>query len=403
MEGDLDIPAITTLIVALSVVFYLSTTLYGWYRLRHIPGPLFVSLSYTWFGFWMWRGRTTRILGKIQRQYGPIVRIGANVVLYASVRLDPSGHNIVCEPDTARHDARKAQLTAPYTGKRRYAGADGKVLDLSRIARYFVVDVVTAVMLGKPWGNVANETDSFQFFGMMDSRLPFVHSIAVVPSLRSFFYSPFFLSLAGPKPTDKSGIGHFIGNVLDEWLKLGITYDECQRETLLHIPAGSETTATAIIATMFYLLSSPPVYRKLKNEIAKGIQERRISSPITVDEAKALPYLQAVICEGFRLASPVNSGFSKRVPAGGDAINGIFLAGGTEIIQLKVIDLGFGHGRWMCPGKALSWVQLNKVYVELLRRFDFQIPNPDKPKRSASYQGSRIHDFWVKVTDDKLD
>jgi cytochrome P450 len=31
--------------------------------------------------------------------------------------------------------------------------------------------------------------------------------------------------------------------------------------------------------------------------------------------------------------------------------------------QLKVMDLAFGHGRWGCPGKALAWIELNKVFV----------------------------------------
>lgn len=42
---------------------------------------------------------------------------------------------------------------------------------------------------------------------------------------------------------------------------------------------------------MLHLLSSPPVYRRLKDEIAAAIREGRISQPVTDAEAKTLPYL----------------------------------------------------------------------------------------------------------------
>lgn len=84
------------------------------------------------------------------------------------------------------------------------------------------------------------------------------------------------------------------------------------------MPAGTETTVTAIRGTMLNLLSSPVVYQKLKQEISEGIKAGRISRPITNDQAKALPYLQAVIIEGMRMVPSVINGFAKKVPPGGD-------------------------------------------------------------------------------------
>lgn len=56
--------------------------------------------------------------------------------------------------------------------------------------------------------------------------------------------------------------------------------------------AGSDTTASAIRVTLFYLMSSPRVYRKLKEEIRGCIREGRASTPITAAQARELPYLQ---------------------------------------------------------------------------------------------------------------
>jgi cytochrome P450 len=71
-----------------------------------------------------------------------------------------------------------------------------------------------------------------------------------------------------------------------------LTQGECEREALFQILAGSETTATAIRATVLYIITTPHIYQALKKEIAQGIRDGNISNPIAYDEAKKLPYLQ---------------------------------------------------------------------------------------------------------------
>lgn len=71
-----------------------------------------------------------------------------------------------------------------------------------------------------------------------------------------------------------------------------MTPRECELELAVQLPAGSETSTTAIRGIMLHLLSSPRAYQKLQHEIMTGIKEGRISSPIRNEEAKRLPYLQ---------------------------------------------------------------------------------------------------------------
>lgn len=75
-------------------------------------------------------------------------------------------------------------------------------------------------------------------------------------------------------------------------MKSGLTQRECELELAVQVPAGSETATSAIRSIMLYILSTPRVHGKLKDEIAQGIREGRISSPITHAEARELPYLQ---------------------------------------------------------------------------------------------------------------
>lgn len=101
------------------------------------------------------------------------------------------------------------------------------------------------------------------------------------------------------------------------------------------------------------------------------------------------------------MVPPAITGFSKRVPPEGDTICGKLVPGGTDIFVnvcamlrnkevfgedadtfrperflegseaeraqlIKQVDLVFGHGRWMCPGKTLAWIELNKIFVEVI-------------------------------------
>ncbi|KAI5862544.1 cytochrome P450 [Durotheca rogersii] len=491
--------AIATVFVAF-IVWRLIVVVISWHWLRKFPGPSLASFSYLWGYFAMRSGRMHHILAEEQGKYGKIMRIGPNELLvydpqtlwhinnvrseygrgdwYASIQFDPYGHSVLSEPDTAKHDKRKAQIGSGYAGKgavnleqkvdsqiavlvdvlrKNCAGTDGRtsIVDFGRLIRFFQVDLVTLVGSGEPWGDLVSETDHFDFISIADNVVPFLHSFMMIPLFRDFFASTFFLSIAGPKPTDEKGMGRFLGIIkgivekrfsesthretaegcmLDEWIKHGLTRRECELELAVQVPAGSETSTTAIRGVLLHLFTAPAIYRRLQEEISAGIREGRISSPITNEEAKRLPYLQAVIHEGIRMVPPAITGFPKKVPAGGDTVCGAFVPAGTGVFVnlwsllrdreafgadadvfrperflegdaaararlLRHVDLAFGHGRWMCPGKTLAWLELNKIFVELLRNFDFQVANPESPWRCRGYSSFLIDDFWVQVAE----
>lgn len=83
---------------------------------------------------------------------------------------------------------------------------------------------------------------------------------------------------------------------------------------------------------MLHTISSPKVYNKLQAEIDSAFKSGGISRPVIGDEeAKKLPYLQAVINEGLRIFPPATGLGSKVVPPGGDTVEGIFLPEGTKV------------------------------------------------------------------------
>jgi len=81
---------------------------------------------------------------------------------------------------------------------------------------------------------------------------------------------------------------------------------------------------------MLYIVTNPHVYKAIQAEIdSTDVKDVIISD----EEAKTLPYLQAVIKEGARICPPATGLLSKVTPAQGDTINGRFVPKGTEIGQ----------------------------------------------------------------------
>jgi cytochrome P450 len=185
----------------------------------------------------------------------------------------------------------------------------------------------------------------------------------------------------------------------------GLSEHDLTAESLLQILAGADTSATAIRATLLHIITHPSVYAALQAEIDAGVREGRISSPVIQDsEAQQMPYLQAVIREGLRIWPPVTGLLSKVAPAAGDEVEvdgkKMFIPGGTNVgycawgihrsrevfgedaemfrperwlinygeklaRMQRTADLVFGYGKYMCLGKSVAMLELNKVFVEV--------------------------------------
>lgn len=200
--------------------------------------------------------------------------------------------------------------------------------------------------------------------------------------------------------------------------------------------AGSDSTATATRMTILCLINNPSAMRNLLKEMDDGIAEGRISSPITDEEAYELPYLQAVIKEGLRMFPPSVAHNYKQAPPGGATVCGYYLPEGTQIginilkmmrdpkvfgadadtfrperwldaasqspdtykEMAGTVDLAFGHGKFQCLGKTIAAMELNKVFIELLRRFDFAVVNVHEPLKLWDAAFWVTTDFWLRVT-----
>lgn len=167
-----------------------------------------------------------------------------------------------------------------------------------------------------------------------------------------------------------------------------------------HSVAGSDTTATAMGATLLHIITNPRVLSQLQQEIA----QTPLSRPVARDaEIRTMTYLQAVIKEGLRIFPPITGFMSKEVPADGDTWKGMCFPPGTRIglcmwgicrnahvwgtdadqfrperwlnaspeqraVMDSTLDLVFGSGKWGCLGRNIAQLELNKVLVEVRAR-----------------------------------
>ncbi|KAI3329952.1 cytochrome P450 [Ustulina deusta] len=331
----------------------------------------------------------------------------------------------------------------------RKSGVSSKVFPL------FTLDIISRIALGKEFGCLEADKDVHGFYHLIESQLPAMNVLGDVPWARKIIFSTLGIRLFGPKPTDRTGLGLMmkltndevrkryvsdgkaLKDILGSFRRHGLTEAECQTEALFMFVAGSETTASALRIILFYLIATPVAYQRLKTEMKTAIKSGRVSSPITAAEAKELQYLQATLYEGMRIRPVATGTFGKEVPPEGDVINGYFVPGGTTIgpnlsslMRSKAlfgedadifrperfleadqttraemqrnVELVFGYGRWMCAGKSIAWLELNKTLFEVIRYFDFQIFNPKAGIKSFSHGAWVDKDILVIVTESDI-
>ncbi|KAL7948158.1 cytochrome P450 [Trichoderma barbatum] len=480
----------SVIIFALAIVFawFVSSSTWQYRRLRHFDGPLLAKISNLWLFASVDGGKSYLDFWEVTQKYGTIARVGLNDLVtddpafvkhmcnvkteyrrsswYDGMRFNPTSNNCLSTRDETAHSALRSKMAAGYAGRdvdnieskidnnvrefmrllARYADKKAPV-DFGRKVQYFTLDVISDIAYGAPFGFIETDTDVYEYIKTTEKNLPMVMVVTVFPWLLRLLNSPILKGLL-PSTKDRLGFGRIMSiardvaaerfkpdvkaerDMLGSFIRHGLTQTESESEILLQIAAGSDTTASAIRSTMLQLFAKPDILHKLRHELASA----NITGDVISDnEARELPYLQAVIKEGFRIFPPIAALMSKEVPPQGDTWNGVFIPGGTRVgysiwaitrrqdvwgedaLEFRperwlnvspektkemesTLDLIFSYGRWLCLGKSIALIELNKVFVELIRRFDFTLCDPTKPWKIFNHGVFSQSQIWMNVT-----
>ncbi|KAK5661831.1 hypothetical protein OQA88_9934 [Cercophora sp. LCS_1] len=301
-------------------------------------------------------------------------------------------------------------------------------VNLGRHIHYMALDTLGEVAYSQDLGFLKNNKDMGDFLKINDQMIPIIATLSNYTSL-FLMLNKWPLNLLLPRAGDQSGLGAVMGftagliddrlkpgakpkrDILQSFINNGLNRAEVLVEVTLQFFAGTDTTASVVTLCLLYLVTNPTAYRKLQSELDAA----SLSTPILSDaEARSLPYLQACIRETLRLTPPLSSGaFYKEVPPAGDTLCGVFVPGGVRVgtnasmyavgrdgtfwgVDAEVfrpgrwieaddglraamqtrVDLVFGHGQFVCMGKAIALMEVGKAVAEVMRRYDLSIVSP---------------------------
>lgn len=163
---------------------------------------------------------------------------------------------------------------------------------------------------------------------------------------------------------------------------------------------------------MDHVTQESTIYNKLMSEITDFEQRGVPSHPVvTYAETTTLPYFMACIKECLRFESPAQTILPRYVFAGGLEYNGVIIPAGTELAASPYIihrnrtifgedadkfrperwlesqernalmeryGMWWGYGTRQCTGQYLAQMQMQKLCLELLRRFEVKSKYPER-------------------------
>ncbi|KAK4203159.1 putative cytochrome P450 E-class, group I [Triangularia verruculosa] len=488
---------VLTGVLAAFVLYVVSSWIKTYVHLRHIPGPLEATLSKSWLFRKILSARITDELANVNNKYGPLARVGPNWLIcsdvneirrlwsvhsgwrrdvwYNGFRFDPANDNILTASENKVHHRIRTNVLPGYNAKgittqenvidaqvekllglieKKYVSSKEtgiRSMDMARTFLYFTQDATSALGFTTPFGYLDVDEDFNNTISTLEGMLPTVTTAGLFPVVIQLMNNSLVKSFL-PKPHDNNGMGKLLGlikdrvdaryenkakgeDMLQRFVESKLSRQEVEAETLIMLFGGTDTTATALRMTVFYLSTTPSAYKALQSEIDNAIESGKVTRPVISDaEALELDYLDAVIKEGLRMWPPI-SGLQLKCSDKDDVVCGYKVPAGTAVGisefsvmrdqtvfgrdaeqfnpsrwleekdpgRLKEMEmtqgLVFASGtRWECLGKRLAYTELRKVLFELFWRYDFAMTDPAKPFEYWNY-GATLHEHMnVTIT-----
>ncbi|EFQ31351.1 cytochrome P450 [Colletotrichum graminicola M1.001] len=213
----------------------------------------------------------------------------------------------------------------------------------------------------------------------------------------------------------------FMDSMLRKRGSEALTFDELKVNSSTLITAGSETTATALSAMTYYLLTNPNALKKASDEIRNTFTSE---ADIDMISSQKLVYMHAVINEALRMYPPAPSGIPRRVKSDGGVFLGQYVPPDTIVhvwhwamyhspANFALPD-SFIPERWLddprfagdkkealqpftvgprsCIGRNLAYGEMRLILARVLFNFDLRLADESR----GWDEQSQVYTLWEK-------
>ncbi|KAL8940607.1 MAG: hypothetical protein Q9216_002720 [Gyalolechia sp. 2 TL-2023] len=211
-----------------------------------------------------------------------------------------------------------------------------------------------------------------------------------------------------------------------------MTADDLKAEYITFTAATLDGVAAFISPFIDNMIQNPDVLRRVQEEIDLAQACGKISHPVvTYDETTRLPYFMACIMETLRRDAPAQTILPRIISKGGLWYDGAFIPEGTEMgaspyiihrnprifgddpfafkperwlestgrsALMEKYGMWWGYGGRECIGKNYAMIEMQKLCVEICRRFDMRSAGAlhDDGAKGHEEEGGRFrHDRWA--------
>ncbi|KAJ9503172.1 hypothetical protein H2202_001326 [Exophiala xenobiotica] len=317
----------------------------------------------------------------------------------------------------------------------------GHPIDLGAWLQYFAFDVVGEFTFARKLGFLEQGKDVDGMIKGIEGTLSYVALCGQVPEYHKLLRGNPLLSLLTPametynqvllftlKTINERALvkdGELISadtggrDMLSKWayVKSSDPSKMDTKDIMVHtstnVFAGSDTTAIALRAVIYYLCRSPGCMKKVLKELAAAEKAGKLSTILTYKESNTeLRYFHAVIKEAMRIHPSVGFLLERHVPPEGAVLCGHFIPGGTIVginpwvtnrdasifpdpdlfmperwletpeprlkVMESVVEYNFGAGSRKCIGRNISIIELQKVLPQLFREYKIELSHPEE-------------------------
>lgn len=227
---------------------------------------------------------------------------------------------------------------------------DGTAFDLGHWLQCYAFDVIGEITFAKRFGFLDRGEDIGNIMRVLDGFLSYSSWMGVIPELHAPFTKLMSTLFADGVPLES--LRRFASTVIEDRQNAKVSHpdfvsqylqihtqkpeqfpmSEVYKSCMVLTGAGSDTTAIALRAVVYFLLQNPNKLVKLRSEIAEMEDIGQLSETVTYKEATAMPYLQAVLKEAMRLHPSTGFTLGRVVPAGGARLLGHQLSEGVSVM-----------------------------------------------------------------------